>query len=162
MTKIKYRMWNSVKEYPEKSKMFYDTEQVMACLEQQILFESGKKTGYDHCAEGNVFMLLTGLPVKDGRDCYNGDILKVGIKHGFHSELLEEFQRENNLESINGISTYFIGIVRVDLFRGLMFENPKNGYQEPIFSRHRSIFPFHSDIEIIGNIYEHPNLLKEN
>jgi uncharacterized phage protein (TIGR01671 family) len=101
----------------------------------------------------------TGLKDKNDKEIYDGDILKVGGKHGFNSELLNEFKEKNNMESINGIGLHFTGIVRIDLLRGLMFENMENKYQEPMFSRHSNILKNHSDIEIIGNIYEIPELL---
>jgi uncharacterized phage protein (TIGR01671 family) len=113
--------------------------------------------------EGNLgvcpIMQFTGLLDKTGKEIYEGDILKVETKHGFSSELLNEFKEINNLDSINGISMHFVGIVRVDLLRGLMFENPKNSYQEPMFTRMINTKQLHSGIEIIGNIYEHKELL---
>lgn len=105
-------------------------------------------------------MQYTGLKDKNDKEIYDFDILKVGVKHGFNSELLEEFKKLNNLTSINGIGLHFTGIVRIDLFRGLMFESPENGYREPMFSRHIKILRNHSEIEVIGNVYENPELLK--
>jgi len=109
---------------------------------------------------GAILMQYTGLKDKNGKEIYEGDIVKAGAKHGFNSELLNEFKEINKLDSMNGIGLHFIGIIRIDLFRGLMFENPSNGYSEPMFSRHFKLLRNHSEIEVIGNIYENPELLK--
>jgi uncharacterized phage protein (TIGR01671 family) len=108
----------------------------------------------------NPLMQYTGLKDKNGIEIYEGDICKVDAKHGFNSELLYEFKNLKNLDSINGISLHFVGIIRIDLLRGLMFENIENGYKEPMFTRHIEMKQNHSGIEVTGNIHEHPNLLK--
>ena len=97
---------------------------------------------------------FTGMHDKTGEKIFEGDLIQVKSKHGFNSELLNEFKMLNSLESINGIGMHFKGIVRIDFLRGLMFESMENGYQEPMFTRHIDIKRNHSEIEIIGNIYE--------
>lgn len=143
MRTIKFRAWETEKA---RGRMFQWEE---------IKNEFGL---FLNCNE-TIVMQFTDLHDKSGREIYDRDILKVGAKHGFNSELLNEFKDLNNLDSLNGIGSHFIGIVRVDFLRGLMFENPKNGYQEPMFSRHIDICKNHSEIEVIGNIYENPELL---
>lgn len=121
---------------------------------------SGITLGHFHEVHPDSVGQFTELLDKNGKEIFDGDILKVGTKHGFNSELLEEFKNLNNLTSLNGIGLHFTGIVRIDLLRGLMFENTENNYREPMFSRHIKILRNHSEIEIIGNIYENKELLK--
>lgn len=117
--------------------------------------------GGDYYGDNLIVMQYVGINDKHGKKIFDSDILKVKTKHGFNSQLLEEYAQTNKLDTINGIGNHFVGIVRLDFLRGLMFENPKNGYQEPMFSRYKNLEKLHSGIEVIGNIYQDKHLLAE-
>jgi uncharacterized phage protein (TIGR01671 family) len=154
MREIKFRLWQTIWPDKELQIMHPVTEIDFA---NKVYFVETSMAGYFF--KDAILMQYTNLKDKNGIEIYEGDILKVGVKHGFHGYLLEEFKNEKQLDTLNGIGLHFVGVVRIDLQRGLMFENYKTGYQEPMFSRKRDIFAYHSDIEVIGNIYKTPNLL---
>lgn len=97
---------------------------------------------------------FTGLQDKNRIDVYSNDRIKVKTLRGFHSELLHEFKQLKNIEDFNTIGSHFIGIVKVDFKRGLMFENEETGFSVPMFSRHKDILSYQDGIEIIGNIHQ--------
>jgi len=122
----------------------------------------GKLVKGTHPDDNDFFKVMqyTGIKDKNEVNIYDKDIIKVRCKHGFHSELLNEFKEINNLDSINGIGSSFIGIVEIDILRGIMFKNINNNYKEPMFSRHINMVKYHSDIEVIGNLYQPPQSLQ--
>jgi uncharacterized phage protein (TIGR01671 family) len=70
MKDIKFRLWGG-------KKMFYDIENVMECLKQQMFFNyGGTGISYDHVGrENSAFMQYTGKKDKNGKEIYEGDIL---------------------------------------------------------------------------------------
>lgn len=129
MRKIKFRMWNNC-EFKENSKMFYDTEQVMNCLIQQIDYEDTIVGGYNHIGDGNSFMQFTGLKDKNEKEIYEGDVL------GFSEKSKSIVTFDNGGFEIFGEPI------------GWTFD------QESGFSKYDFKY-----CEVIGNIHENPELL---
>ena len=88
MREIKFRMWNFVKENPAASKMFYDANEVIECLMQQINFDNNQRRGYDHVSDGVSFMQFTGLLHKWKTEVYQDDIFYDEIEHDHGDERL--------------------------------------------------------------------------
>jgi uncharacterized phage protein (TIGR01671 family) len=128
MREIKFRMWNFVKENPEKSKMFYDANEVMECLKQQC--ENDEEYmwhGHDHVSEGSVFMQFAGFNDKNDIKIYEGDVLMyIGSNQ---SEMVVSF-KDGCFVGEGPFNT----LPLKDYFEALDFES----------------------IEVIGNIYQNP------
>ena len=109
-----------------------------------------------------ALMEFTGLFDKNGKPIFEDDIVKFKRIFGFHSELLNEWKDLHGLSTINGIGSLFTGIVVMDFHRGLMLKCLNNDYAEPFFTRHFEIRANHDwdTCEVIGNIYENPELTK--
>ena len=119
---IKFRMWLGIVK-----KMLYDFENVFACLKQQLAFDGDQKGAiqFDHIGEDNsFFMQYTGLKDKNGKEIYEGDILKCE----FGNNEIIEFKNASFICRYRTTSLYELWL--------------------------------NQEIEIIGNIYKNPELIK--
>lgn len=140
MREIKFRIW-----FPNCKKMMY-LPNMYLCGEYTTLSFSAEqdseyygimnfpedRANYDEKVEKEI-MQFTGLLDKNGKEIYEGDILKY-------------------LDSVGKVKIHRTGFVRFD--RGTFevgFHNGYGGEWEII----------NSSMEIIGNIYENPNFLNK-
>jgi uncharacterized phage protein (TIGR01671 family) len=131
---IKFRFWTG-------DKMFVGIENVMDCLKQQIHFnaDNGSKLGYDHIGiHKSAFMQYTGLKDKNGKEIYEGDIMK----HDDGSICQIVFDKMLLIGDLDNDVT-ILGYLR----------KWKDGTYSPI-----GYFGT-PDWVVIGNIYENPELI---
>lgn len=129
---IKFRFWSG-------DKMFYDLENVFECLKQQCSFDAGFSlpVPYDHVGlHGASFMQFTGLRDKNGVEIYEGDVFLHNNRR-FYIVF-----SENRFMFVARLCGTGAGTKNASNWRDLCWVNNVSKY-----------------IEVIGNIYEHPELL---
>ncbi len=168
----KFRLWNNA---GDKSKMFYDTEQVMECLKQQMLFDDKEhkyhKLGFDHIGNGSSFMQHSGLKG------FQGDIADVCI-------FLVSPSNPDNDQHFRGVIGKENGKFIFTIHKYLKFDGSKSEwinirakdlpfYDEELdedgtytvtyydfLAMSSNLGEFCDDnVEIIGNVFENPELL---
>jgi YopX protein len=136
MREIKFRVW-----VPETKWMLYpdkDYQHLGLVAPPFIIFPNGSlKTGNQFWSEDAKLMQFTGL-----KDMYSVDIYESDIAKNSKTQEVFEIFYDDDLASFSGIDRT-VGVVA-----GL-----KCG---------PTLFPLRGEIEIIGNIYENPELLKTN
>lgn len=133
---IKFRAWDR-----KLSKMYYSEKDENSQL--FIWLDGGIGSIDCGCTDGGIsdegeleLMQFTGLHDKNGKEIYEGDIVKG-----------DDFQRfPGNPVVVMGGTGWFIEI-----------DTGKSKYRESFFG----IYQDGRHLEVIGNIYEHPSLLKE-
>lgn len=126
---IKFKMWGG-------NKMFYDIENVYACLMQQIAFNctqpNSHQIPYDHSGLfGAVWLQYIGVKDKNGKEIYHGDIVSNGSDK-IHRRVIVWDRATFWFKQIHGEGNFPVQL---------------STYSEMTY-------------EVIGNIYENPELLK--
>jgi uncharacterized phage protein (TIGR01671 family) len=132
---IKFRFWSGLK-------MFYTFEEVMECLKQQLAFNQSivGTLVYDHTGEhGASFMQYTDLKDKNGKEIYEGDILHC---HEYDSSDCGHRITQTFKNAVVGFSD------------GNYYYYPKGNMQQA-----HQLLMYAYQPEVIGNIYENPELL---
>lgn len=136
---IKFRAWNS------KSKYMVSPEYGNWISFDGVLYEEAdRKYNTPHTeiekSKDLILMQFTGLKDKNGKDIYEGDILKFGYP----------------VNGADGEEDFLDLIVVID-FHGAAFWFTGGGYTDCNWHFYNAV-----NREIIGNIYEHPHLLNNN
>ena len=150
----KYRAWDSAKK-----EMFKDTFAItesgqVVVVEQESVASSPDYVFVDHL----VIMQSTGLKDKNGKEIFEGDILKFNDEW---NEYCHEGYVDGSVEGVN-----YVEVVKGEA----CFEFGKTRYPESSLfihmeDEHLSFAELVNDkdfeFEIIGNVYENPDLLEE-
>lgn len=134
MREIKFRAWD------KKHNHFFDVKEFGN--DGSNCWASSKRDGYRHW--NPIFVQFTGLKDKNGRDIYEGDIVRNHRNNS--NELLEVLWQEEVAQRASD------GIYWTKEVPGFRFKRIKRGLT--------TVFVAHLDLEVIGNIYEDPELLE--
>lgn len=124
------------------NKMLYDFENVYICLLQQLAFDQNYKRyiQYNHKSDNSAFMQFTGLKDKNGKELYAGDIFTDG-KHKYR------------VYSVPGGFA-----ISIPAFKSTLTGTEPWPLQPLADSQ--TVSWFEGNCEIIGNIYENPDLIQ--
>ena len=132
MREIKFRAWDK-----ENKIMFRDNLTVLATLRSKFLCEeNGDLDVYRHFE----FMQYTGLNDKNGTEIYEGDIVRLWESVGAIGGLRREY-------------AYPLPVEYCELWAQFVVADRQNKLQFGIWQNFGAV-------EIIGNIYENPELLE--
>ena len=150
MREIKFRAWL-------KEKKIMGEVLGIDILHKEIFFSNEDVDCYEHTDFKNIeLMQYTGLKDKNNKEIYEGDVLKL-----IHTGIKISADRLEDLKRFVGIIKYENGIFKIvrtekSLIESKYFEmEQKKVYEIFIYSK---LY----DLEVVGNIYENPELLKEN
>jgi len=130
MRKIKFRGWN--KEFKE----FEGPYSLMEIIHQD------DATGFD---DECIFQQFTGLLDKNGKDIYEGDLIK--ITRGHLEGVVEIYWKENEVaKNHQGQYSDLNGFIK------------KSGYDQKLISG-QNLAMYEGNFEVIGNIYENTDLI---
>ena len=147
MREIKFRAWDK-----EDKKMFYVPVWFFSLNVVGLGMGKEKRDlGINHCE----LMQYTGLKEKNNKEIYESDLVRILYTDWGSKHLGTEEQKKMSLEEYL-ISISIIGEV-VWGYDGWELKFKKNKYEEHTFGRLRP--GKHGRMEVIGNIYENPELI---
>ena len=154
MRDIKFRAWdkkkNIMRRFCEKG-FQYLMSSFEPCASGDGLYyvESGDSAGEDF-----ILMQFTGLKDKNGKDIYEGDIVKM------HQFLFEGVEIEKEIGGVIGWNEYGLTLKQIRNEYIQEYCGYKLGEGEVNLN---DIYGLHEESwDVIGTIHEHPELLKEN
>jgi uncharacterized phage protein (TIGR01671 family) len=150
MREIKFRIWNKISKKmqynnDEENRFYINIDGSLTAYFKSI---RGWESGSNLVSKGLYILLqFTGLYDKNGKEIYEGDIVKYKYTTGFNAE-------DDYREDIDETDEYK-GIV--EFKKGEFFPRECGSFPEDGFYAWRIW-----DIEVIGNVYENPELLQES
>ena len=171
--RFKFRYFNKLSNKMVEPKNWQNVDAVFECLEQQVCFDENiTPLPYNHVGNGLVFMQCTGLKDKNGKLIYESDIIVIPNQYPFYDyKNKEDMKQDLNFTEgeIKGESILnYIGIVEwiysqwqyvyhcVNPKKQGISEGGNQGLNDFGFDETRN-----TCYEVIGNIYENPELLQE-
>ena len=130
--------------------MLYGVPEVMECLKQQMVFDSGKRMPhkdmpYDHRSDNSEFMQFTGVKDKNNAPIYEGDICRIHYYHDPNEpHVIGIVEWIDTGFSIRGIKN--LNDQQITSVYSLRFKSGGNYGDYPA-------------VEVIGNIHQHKHLL---
>lgn len=156
MREIKFRAWDKSAKRMQWPIQIWNDVNGMGGQEIRATYEDGEKTFYETCPpnpdviEDYVLMQFTGLKDKNGKEIYEGDILKVVQRGKIITPM--KFNKEPEW------TDFYEKIVKVYYEPGMwLTEGSIIGHLVTVNAQARDSG---GSIEVIGNIYENPDLLK--
>lgn len=145
MREIKFRAWDKL------NKEMFDVE-IINFQERRVY----KDTVSYRKFEDIELMQYTGLKDKNGKEIYEGDVVKL-----IHTGIEISADRLEDLKRFVGIIKYENGIFKIVRTEKSLIESK---YFEMEQKKVSEIFIYSKlyDLEVVGNIYENSELLKEN
>lgn len=135
MDRFKFRYFNKLSNKMVEPKNWQNIDSIFECLKQQVCYDNDISfLPYNHIGNGLVFMQCTGLKDKNRKLIYEGDIVKFKFGNGYRNGKVEYSQTIWSISNAKFINRAYIGGALINMY---------------------------SESEIIGNIYENPELLKE-
>ena len=102
-------------------------------------------------SEQDVLMQFTGLKDKNGKDIYEGDIVKCWKRLCYSDDEVEMQEGYGYASIANSGWSFYYQEIKSDDPNDWFFYGPEGDEFSPM--------PEHETIEIIGNIYENPELI---
>jgi uncharacterized phage protein (TIGR01671 family) len=158
MREIKFRAWDKVDEVMrEVLKIDFDLKVVWL-----LKYVNGEKRAYELEFDDIELMQFTGLHDKNGKEIYEGDIVKHSYPAGFTTYKVCFGEYDNGMDyedNDSGVGWYLMVVFEhyyVEKWKERAYDKYfKNGEVMGILT----YIP--EQLEVIGNIYENKELLKE-